>query len=98
MPFVVIHDANALYPSTLRDLLNKVAQAGLIQARWTHQILDETFHNLEKNRPDLSPDTFRHTRELIIVHVSSVLSPRPGCSLGCSLTLNEQPPTATEAP
>ena len=58
MPFVVIHDANALYPSTLRDLLNKVAQAGLIQARWTHQILDETFHNLEKTAPTCRPTRF----------------------------------------
>jgi hypothetical protein len=29
MPFIVVYDANVLYPSTLRDLLIRVAQAGL---------------------------------------------------------------------
>ena len=32
MSFVVLYDANVLYPSTLRDLLIRVAQAGLVQA------------------------------------------------------------------
>ena len=35
MSFVVVYDANVLYPSTLRDLLIRVAQAGLIQALQT---------------------------------------------------------------
>ncbi|WP_067602291.1 PIN domain-containing protein [Nocardiopsis listeri] len=73
MPFVVIYDANVLYPSTLRDLLIRVAQAGLVQARWTHKILDETFHNLERNRPDLSPEALRRTRELMICAVRDCL-------------------------
>ena len=30
--FVVLYDANVLYPSTLRDLLIRIAQAGLVQA------------------------------------------------------------------
>ena len=41
MTFVVVYDANVLYPSTLRDLLIRIAQAGLVQAKWTEQILDE---------------------------------------------------------
>jgi len=41
------------YPNSLRDLLIRVAQAGLVQAEWTDQILDETFRNLKANRPDL---------------------------------------------
>jgi hypothetical protein len=41
--FTVIYDANVLYPSMLRDLLIRVAQAGLVRARWTEAILDETF-------------------------------------------------------
>lgn len=43
MPFVVVYDASVLYPSTLRDLLIRVAQIGLVHARWTEQILDEMF-------------------------------------------------------
>lgn len=53
MSFVVVYDANVLYPSTLRDLLIRIAQAGLVQAKWTDQILDEVFENLLANRPDL---------------------------------------------
>src|SRR5438874_4108900 len=40
MSFVVVYDACVLYPSTLRDLLIRIAQAGLVQARWTDRILD----------------------------------------------------------
>ncbi|WP_020499733.1 PIN domain-containing protein [Sciscionella marina] len=65
MPFVVVYDANVLYPSTLRDLLIRVAIAGLVQAKWTEQILDETFGNLAVNRPDLDPHRLARTRELM---------------------------------
>ena len=41
MPLRVLYDANALCPNTLRDMLIRVAQAGLAQARWTDRILDE---------------------------------------------------------
>lgn len=34
-----------LYPSTLRDLLIRIPQAGLVQAKWTDVILDEVFRN-----------------------------------------------------
>jgi hypothetical protein len=42
MAFIVIYDANVLYPNSLRDLLIRIAQAGLVQAKWTNEILDET--------------------------------------------------------
>ena len=41
MAFVVVYDANALYPNAQRDLLLRLARAGLVQAKWTSQILDE---------------------------------------------------------
>src|SRR3954447_19183200 len=63
--FVVLYDANVLYPSSLRDLLIRVAQAGLVQAKWTDTILDETFRNLKANRPDLDPERIDRTRELM---------------------------------
>jgi hypothetical protein len=53
MPFVVIYDASVLCPSTVRDLLIRVAQAGLVQARWTDEILDEMFHALTRDRAEL---------------------------------------------
>lgn len=65
MSFVVLYDANVLYPSTLRDLLIRVGQAGLVQAKWTDQILDEVFGNLATNRPDLDRQRLARTRELM---------------------------------
>ena len=65
MAFVVLYDANVLYPSTLRDLLIRIAQAGLVQAKWTDRILDEVFGNLAVNRPDLDPERLVRTRELM---------------------------------
>lgn len=65
MPFVVLYDANVLYPSTLRDLLIRIAQAGLVQAKWTDEILDEVFDNLTANRPDLDPQKLARTRDLM---------------------------------
>lgn len=65
MGFVVLYDANVLYPSTLRDLLIRIAQAGLVQAKWTDQIVDEVFRNLIANRSDLDPQKLARTRELM---------------------------------
>lgn len=65
MPFVVIYDASVLYPSTLRDLLLRVAQAGLVQARWTEEILDEMFAALKRDRPELDPVKLDRTRVLM---------------------------------
>lgn len=65
MPLIAVYDANVLYPSSLRDLLIRVAQAGLVQAKWTDTILDETFRNLKANRPDLDPARLNRTRELM---------------------------------
>jgi len=60
-----VYDANVLYPSTLRDLLIRIAQAGLVQAKWTEQILDEVFRNLVGNRPDLDQQKLARTRTLM---------------------------------
>lgn len=53
MSFAVIYDANVLYPNTLRDLLLRIGQSGIVQAKWTDTILDEMLRNLAKNRPDI---------------------------------------------
>ncbi|WP_035797862.1 PIN domain-containing protein [Kitasatospora mediocidica] len=65
MSFVVVYDACVLYPSTLRDLLIRIAQAGLVQAKWTDKILDEVFENLKEDRPDLDPTRLDRTRTLM---------------------------------
>jgi len=64
-PPVALLDANVLYPARLRDLLIRLAIAGLYQARWSEQILDECFGNLIENRPDLTEDQLARTRRLM---------------------------------
>lgn len=68
-----MYDANVLYPNSLRDLLIRIAQAGLVQAKWTDQILDETFRNLKDHRPDLDPVKLDRTRELMNKAIRDVL-------------------------
>ncbi|PJE98240.1 PIN domain-containing protein [Streptomyces carminius] len=65
MAFVALYDANVLYLSTLRDLLIRIAQEGLVQAKWTDRILDETFSNLKAKRPDLDPARLDRTRTVM---------------------------------
>lgn len=45
-PFVVVVDANVLFPLTLRDTLLRAAAADFYQLRWTREILDEMERNL----------------------------------------------------
>ena len=65
MAFIVIYDANVLYPNTLRDLLIRISQAGLVQAKWTNEILDEMLRALSRNRPDIPPDKLDRLRQLM---------------------------------
>ncbi|GGZ90748.1 PIN domain-containing protein [Streptomyces echinoruber] len=65
MAFTVVYDACVLYPSTLRDLLIRIAAAGLVQAKWSERILNEVFENLARNRPDLRQEKLDRTRELM---------------------------------
>lgn len=59
---VALLDANVLYPARLRDLLIRLDVAGLYQARWTDQILDECFRSITEDRPDLSSERLARTR------------------------------------
>ncbi|MCS5714258.1 PIN domain-containing protein [Herbiconiux sp. CPCC 205716] len=62
-------DANVLYPSLLRDLLIRVSIEGGLRARWSEQILDETFRSLAANRPDLAVSRLDRTRQLMNIAV-----------------------------
>jgi predicted nucleic acid-binding protein len=68
---VVVYDACVLYPAPVRDLLIRLARAGLVRAHWTDQILDECFRSILRTRPELS-EPLRRTRALLIAAV-------PGC-------------------
>jgi hypothetical protein len=45
-PFIVVVDANVLYPLTLRDTVLHAAAAGFYQLRWSADILEEMERNL----------------------------------------------------
>ncbi|MBA4063074.1 MAG: PIN domain-containing protein [Isosphaera sp.] len=64
-PVTAIYDANVLYPAPLRDLFIRLAQAGLVRARWTEAIHDEWVRNVLKDNPALSPDRLARTRGLM---------------------------------
>ncbi|MEZ0090310.1 PIN domain-containing protein [Streptacidiphilus sp. EB129] len=49
MAFIVLYDSNVLYPNTVRDLLIRLARHGIVQAKWTEQILDEGEAALRRN-------------------------------------------------
>ena len=64
MAFIAVYDADVLYPNTLRDLLIRIAQLPhLVQAKWTHEILEEVAVALRKNHPDISAEKTDRLRE-----------------------------------
>ena len=52
--FVVVLDANVLYPFRIRDALLRFAEAGLFRARWSPTIIDEWRRNLLARKPQLA--------------------------------------------
>jgi predicted nucleic acid-binding protein len=73
MAFTVVYDACVLFPAPLRDLLMRVAHAGLVKARWSDTILDECFRNIIAFRPDLDPAMLARTRRLMNTAVADSL-------------------------
>lgn len=51
-PFVILLDANVMYPFRTRDVLFTFAQQGLFRARFTEQIIGEWTNSLIRNKPD----------------------------------------------
>jgi predicted nucleic acid-binding protein len=64
-PVTAIYDANILYPAPLRDLFIRLAQAGLVRARWTETIHDEWVRNVLKDNARLSTERIARTRTLM---------------------------------
>jgi hypothetical protein len=54
-----------LYPAPLRDLLVRLANTGVVRARWSAPILDECFRSILRQRPELKPEALQRTRELM---------------------------------
>lgn len=71
--FVVILDANVLYPAPLRDLLLTLATKNLFRAKWTDRINEEWKINLLNSRSDLDPQKVDRTIELMNLAVPDCL-------------------------
>lgn len=66
MAFVVVYDSCVLFSPCLRDSLLRFAGAGLVRARWSDAILDETFRAVQRERPNLAVEALDRTRQLMI--------------------------------
>ena len=63
-PVTAVYDANILYPAPLRDLFIRVAQTGLVRAKWTDTIHDEWIRNVLKHHPTLGWACLKRPRSL----------------------------------
>ena len=62
--FVALYDADVLHPGSLRDLLVRLGQSGLFQAKWTEAILNEAFAAIIEDQPELE-QRLQRTRKLM---------------------------------
>lgn len=62
---IALLDACVLYPPSLRDLLMRVAVAGVYEPRWTDEIHDEWTRNVLSNSPGVTPAQLERTRRLM---------------------------------
>jgi hypothetical protein len=63
--FVVLVDACVLHQAPVRDLLIRIANTGIVRARWSERILDECIESIARRRPDISPESLDRTRRLM---------------------------------
>ena len=69
---VAVLDANVLFPFRKRDILLRFCHAGLFQARWSEQILDEWTRNLLDQKPQLE-DSIRSQLRAMKTHFPEAL-------------------------
>ena len=72
--FVVLLDANVLYPFRKRDVLLRFYDAGLFRARWSDRILSEWSGKLLQDRPDLEGSIKSQQRKLRDVFPEAIVS------------------------
>jgi predicted nucleic acid-binding protein len=68
VPFVALLDANVLYPAYLRDLLLRLAQAGVYQPRWSAEITGEVARNLKRGRDTVAQEKIERVISLMKEH------------------------------
>lgn len=65
LPVTAVYDANVLYPAPLRDLLIRLAQTGIVRAKWTDAIHEEWMRSVLKNNLHVSAERLSRTRNLM---------------------------------
>ncbi len=72
-PVTAVYDANILFPAPLRDLFIRLAQAGLVRAKWTETINEEWVRNILSKYKHLSPHQLDRTKLLMNAAVRDCL-------------------------
>lgn len=83
--FVVLLDANVLYPFRKRDVLLRFYEAGLFRARWTDEILAEWTDNLLEDRPDLEASIMAQREKIASFFPDALVSGYDHITKGLSL-------------
>ncbi|MEU8897086.1 PIN domain-containing protein [Nocardia sp. NPDC048505] len=73
MAVVALYDANVLYGNTLRDMMIRLAQSDLVEARWTDMILDEALGSVARKYPDIPQAKLDRVRRLTVDAVPKCL-------------------------
>jgi predicted nucleic acid-binding protein len=73
MAFIVVYDANVLVPARLRDLLMRIAESGIVRARWSDSILDEWQRAVVRRYPDVAGEKIRRYRAHMVEAVPDCL-------------------------
>ena len=73
LPVTAVYDANVLYSAPLRDLLIRLALAGLVRARWTDAIHEEWMRNVVQNQPTVTREKAEKVRDLMNLNVPDCL-------------------------
>lgn len=60
--FCAFLDSNVLYPVSLRNLLMRLALAGLYQARWSADVHEEWIRSVLQDRPDIPRERLESVR------------------------------------
>ncbi len=72
-PLCAFLDASVLYPATLRNLLMRLALAGLFQAKWSADVQEEWIRSVLRDRPDIRRFQLERTRDLMNLHAEEAV-------------------------
>ena len=72
MAFVVVYDANVLFPASVRDLLLEMAAGGVFRAHFSSQILNEVTESLSFRYPDVAQRDWENLASNMVTAVRGI--------------------------